>query len=323
VLSDAQIQLVSKTTGLAIGNLNPTTTTFAPNSAVPISFTLIKSQSAPEFFPYTLDLSVQKDVYRYETQINSAFGDLIENFELGYFHDSIWWSDEDYPFEWLIDSLAPYEGRFAMKSAKIDHDEICEMFTQDFDLIGGDSIVFYYKVSSQDGYDGLEFWIWTLNNNSYTPEFIHFFSGEIPWTRAAFPVKAGVQFFDWSYVKDASVSESKDCALVDYIIFPKMKHTPNVPSPPSSITRRLPDHIAFDVIVNNGQLQTRINAETPAKATIWLTNMLGQTVATVVSNGTVNVGQNDFYFNLSNLQKGAYICTYFDGNRHLSRKIVW
>jgi hypothetical protein len=321
-LFDAQVQLVSKTSGLSANNLIPSTATFAPNTSVPFAFTLTKPQSASVFLPYILDLSVQKDAFRYQTWIQSAFGNLIEDFERGYFHDSIWWCDDDYPFEWLIDSLTSYEGRFAMKSAKIDHGEICEMLSQDFDLIGGDSIVFYYKVSSEEFGDGLEFWIWTLNENSYTPEFIDFFSGEIPWTRAAFPVEAGVRYFYWAYAKDETISKGDDRAWVDYIVFPKMNHTPNVPHPVST-ARRLPDHIVFDAVVNNGLLQARINAETPAKATVWLTNMLGQAVATVASNAAVNAGQNDFYFNLSNLPKGTYVCTYFDGNRHLSRKFVW
>jgi hypothetical protein len=102
-----------------------------------------------------------------------------------------------------------------------------------------------------------------------------------------------------------------------------MKHTPNSALPSTSTKIRIPDHIAFDVVFNNNQLHARINAETPAKATIWLTNILGQPVAAIVSNGTVNVGQNDFFFNMSNLPRGGYICTYYDGNRTLSQKIIW
>jgi hypothetical protein len=79
----------------------------------------------------------------------------------------------------------------------------------------------------------------------------------------------------------------------------------------------------FDVMIQNGQLRIQINAETPSKATIRLVNSIGQPVAAIASNNTVNIGQNDFYFDMSNLPKGLYICTFFDGERTLSQKVVW
>jgi len=95
-------------------------------------------------------------------------------------------------------------------------------------------------------------------------------------------------------------------------------------NPPTSTAMRLPeDHMAFDVFLRNEQLHIHIDAETPSRATIRLINMLGQHAATIFSNGIVNVGQNEFYFDLSNLPRGVYVCTYFDGVRAVSRKIVW
>ncbi|MDR1951102.1 MAG: C25 family cysteine peptidase [Bacteroidales bacterium] len=91
----------------------------------------------------------------------------------------------------------------------------------------------------------------------------------------------------------------------------------------TSISNPVFDQTVFEVIVKNNQLQARINAENPARATIWLVNILGQKIATIISNGAINVGQNDFYFDLSNVPRGTYICTYFNGNRQFSQKIVW
>ena len=329
-LPDAQIQLTGETTEVTVDGLLPTSANFTPNTAVPITFNLARTHSAPAFLPFILNLTIQKGHYSYQTQIHTAFGNLIEDFERGYFHDSIWWHEEGDTFEWSTDSLTFYEKRFSMKSAQINDKEYCDMYTQNFDVIGGDSIIFYYKVSSEDCSeeygtecgDALEFYVATLTGERYDLERMAAYYGEIPWTRAAFPVKKGIQFFNWSYIKDQLESDGQDCAWVDYITFPKMKHMPNVPSNPTSTADRIPDHIAFDVVVTNQQLHARINAETPSKATIWLTNMLGQPVGTIASNNPVNTGQNDFYFDLSNLPKGVYICTCFDGNRTLSRKIV-
>jgi hypothetical protein len=93
---------------------------------------------------------------------------------------------------------------------------------------------------------------------------------------------------------------------------------------PVSIAKPLPKQTGFDVMISrSGQLHVQINTETPLKATIRLTNSVGQPVRMIVSNETLNVGQNDFYFDMNRLPKGAYICTYSDGNRTLSQKIVW
>jgi hypothetical protein len=322
-LSNAQIQLTSETPEVSVTGFTPATASFATNSAVPFSFNITKTQSAPEFLPYILELSVEKNGFYYITQVSGAFGNLIEDFERGYFHDSIWWSSETYPFEWEIDSVDVYEGKFAMKSGSTLPGSYTSMLTHEFDLIGGDSIVFYYKVSSLKDYDGLEFWVWISNeNDDYDYVNLGFFSGEIPWTRAAFEIDEGVQRFEWAYDKYASGSAGQDQAWVDHITFPKMKHTPSIPTS-IVVNDPLPDHIAFDVILRNGQLQARINAETPSKATIQLVNVQGQTVATIASNSTINIGQNDFYFDMFNLPRGVYICTFFDGNRVLSRKIIW
>jgi hypothetical protein len=318
-LSGAQIQLVSQTSEISVKDFTPKTADFMINSEIPFSFELTKTQSAPEFIPYILELSVQKDDFSYVTQLYGVLGNLVEDFERGYFHNLIW----SIPFEWDIDSSTAYEGNFSATSGQTSHSSSSSMLTPAFDVVGGDSIVFYYKISSEEEYDGLEFWIWVSDGaGDYGWDFMDFFSGEIPWTRASFPVNAGLQRFEWFYDKDETRSEGQDRAWVDYIQFPKMKNTPYIPIP-NSIARQIPDHIAFDVVLRNGQLHVRINAETPSKAVINLVNTQGQPVAVIASNSPINIGQNDFYFDMFNLPRGVYICTFFDGNRMVSRKVVW
>jgi hypothetical protein len=94
-------------------------------------------------------------------------------------------------------------------------------------------------------------------------------------------------------------------------------------NPATSTVRRLPkDDMVFDVFVRNEQLHIHIEAETPSRVTIRLVNMLGQPVASTGS-ATIKVGRNEFQIDLLNLPRGVYICTYFDGIRVVSRKIVW
>lgn len=73
-------------------------------------------------------------------------------------------------------------------------------------------ISFWYKVSSESGYDGLCFYI------DY--EIVDCWTGEIDWTQASYPVSAGFHTFTWEYTKDGSVSEGADTAWIDDIALP-------------------------------------------------------------------------------------------------------
>jgi hypothetical protein len=93
---------------------------------------------------------------------------------------------------------------------------------------------------------------------------------------------------------------------------------------PTSIASPLSEQVGFDVMIRgNGQLHVQINTETPIQATIRLSNAGGQPVRMIASNKTLNAGKNDFYFDMSHLPRGIYICTFFDGKRMISQKIVW
>lgn len=47
-------------------------------------------------------------------------------------------------------------------------------------------------------------------------------SGEVDWTRKAYPINPGAHSFSWIYTKDGSVSSRQDKGFVDYIVFPAM-----------------------------------------------------------------------------------------------------
>jgi hypothetical protein len=330
-ISGTQVQLTNLDNKLTVSNLSPTTADFTLSNQRPFTFNVVKNVS-DEFFTYGLKLTISKDPFLHERPLHSAFGTLVEDFERGYFQEPLWWKEDGTEFEWHIankDSnvLNVFEGKYAMRSNKIRDNETASIETDEFVLFGGDSIVFYYKVSSQDcsaSVDGAEcgdaLVFYTASGDSRTWNKEKAWYGEIPWTRAAFAVEEGSAFFKWAYEKDHEKSRGYDAAWVDYIVFPKLRLAP---SSTSTTPQIIPDHILFDVIVNNGQLHARINANNPGKATVRLFNTLGQPVATIASNNTIHAGQNDFYFDLFNLPRGVYICTYFDGNRQLSRKIVW
>ncbi len=81
-------------------------------------------------------------------------------------------------------------------------------------------VSFFYKVSSESGYDYLKFYI----NGAMQDQW----AGEIDWTEATYDLDVGEYTFKWEYDKDGSVSSGNDCAWVDFISFPGSAQNPTM-----------------------------------------------------------------------------------------------
>ena len=69
------------------------------------------------------------------------------------------------------------------------------------------AVKFYWKVSSEAGYDFLKFYIDGVEKAKI--------AGEVNWTQAAFNITAGTHTLKWSYIKDPYVVSGSDCGWVD------------------------------------------------------------------------------------------------------------
>ncbi len=112
---------------------------------------------------------------------------------------------------WAVSTENPYQGSYCIKSGTLDHDQNNYLSLQ-FEVLGEDSLSFWYKVSSETGYDLLKFYIDDVELSSW--------SGEVSWARASYFVTAGIHTFKWTYSKDESLTSGNDCAWVDFIVFP-------------------------------------------------------------------------------------------------------
>ncbi len=135
-------------------------------------------------------------------------GKVRESFESSSFKIFPWINISHIP--WIIDSTKSYDGNLSARSGAISHDGstslvLRTLYTRD------DSVKFFYSVSSEPNYDFLSF---KLNGVEMLKK-----SGEIPWTKAAFAVSAGLNRMEWAYKKDPSVSMGSDCAWIDMIDF--------------------------------------------------------------------------------------------------------
>ncbi len=169
--------------------------------------------------------------------------------------------------DWFTTSDAAYEGLYSAKSGNITHNEVSTLSIT-IDVLAAGNLEFYYKVSSESGWDFLQFSIDGAQQDSW--------SGEIDWTLASYPVTSGSHTFAWTYDKDGSVDSGDDCAWIDYVVFPTIAEPtyPEMTVAPASLEEWLqPDETSTQYITldNTGEGELIYNVSVdldplPAKA---------------------------------------------------------
>lgn len=159
--------------------------------------------SASEYQTLRQDIYVSSESQTLEIFLNESTAMSFES-EL----TADWYSSTTTP--WSRSSDAAYEGNYSLKSGSIGNQSSTDI---KYELNSQQSLIsFYYKVSSEAGYDLFKFYI---NNN-----LVDSWSGEIDWTLAEYQVNAGQNTFRWEYVKDLYVQAGSDCAWIDLVQFP-------------------------------------------------------------------------------------------------------
>jgi alpha-tubulin suppressor-like RCC1 family protein len=125
---------------------------------------------------------------------------------------------------WFAQNHVTHDGDVAAQSGPIGHNQQSTLETT---VVGPGLLSFWWKVSSEEGYDGLWFRVDALNGATWI-------SGERDWQQFTYPVPAGTHTLRWTYTKDATVSAGQDAAWLDQVIF--------TPAVPLALTapRRLP-----------------------------------------------------------------------------------
>ena len=105
---------------------------------------------------------------------------------------------------WYSQTTTTYYGGDAAQSPVITHSQSSSMQTT---ISGKTSVKFYWRVSSESGYDYLRFYIDGVLKNSI--------SGSTSWAQKSYTVTTGTHTLKWTYSKDGSVSSGSDCGWVD------------------------------------------------------------------------------------------------------------
>jgi hypothetical protein len=165
---------------------------------------------------FTVDVTANNGL-SHTGSFNLNIGLNLEDFESGNLNEWEWITSGN--ADWFVTNQAPYEGVFAAESGDIGNNQISSLSIV-LDVLYDDEISFYRKVSSENNWDFLLFFIDGVQMDSW--------SGNLGWNQVSYPVSAGSHEFSWVYDKDGSVSSGSDCAWLDYIVFPPI----GIPQPP-------------------------------------------------------------------------------------------
>jgi len=156
-------------------------------------------------FDYELNLC---DYIDQKTIINSV-GLLIEDFETGDFSMFDWQMGGS--AAWNITDDEPFNGQYCSQSASIGDEATSELIIELY-VLHNDDISFARKVSSEENYDYLRFYVDDVKVEEW--------SGTQSWEIETFNLTPGEHTLRWSYEKDANTIAGSDCAWIDDVVFP-------------------------------------------------------------------------------------------------------
>lgn len=175
------------------------------------SFTIEADPSIPYGTAISFDYDLTFGMYNAQETFDVLANMASEDYETGNLLQYDWSISGDAP--WLIISSGQYEGDYCAKSGPIGSNESSIMELEVDVAVAGD-FSFFKKVSSEDGYDYLQFYIDNILRDEWT--------GIVDWSQESYWLTTGSHTLKWEYVKDGWVDENDDCSWVDYILFPQL-----------------------------------------------------------------------------------------------------
>ncbi|MCK9616537.1 MAG: C25 family cysteine peptidase [Lentimicrobiaceae bacterium] len=240
--------------------------------------------------------------YGLQRTYNISVGLIFEDFETGDFTKYDWQNGGDQP--WIINSTNPYEGTYCVQSGIITDNQSSE-FSLTAEVISADTISFFRKVSSEEDYDFLRFYI----DNQQMDEW----SGEKDWVLVQYPVTVGIHTFSWIYSKDWMESGGNDQANIDYIVFPPVDFE-------TSISEKPANDEFFSFYPNPCKGSIMLHFEQTAKSDVNIKIM--NSVGNIMYNKNVSLNNNEFPLNINNLSEGIYTIIVNNNSMIKSKKLI-
>jgi hypothetical protein len=186
----------------------------APGATGNSDFTFTVSPDALPGSTFSMYITATAGAYNSISSLNPGVGAQVENFETGNFLKYNWHMKGAKP--WKISATTKYEGLYGAVSGGINNAQQSEMYI-DGQVLANDTISFFRKTSTENGYDFLKFYMDGIELGSW--------SGEKDWAKVSYPISAGNHRFSWVYEKDEATMGGQDAVWVDYIQFPPFSPT--------------------------------------------------------------------------------------------------
>ena len=278
----------------------------AAGSSVNAQFEVQVSSDAPAASIVELEYLLVSGGYHANANYYPTIKLIVEDFESGSF-ESFSWAKLGQNL-WKITNISPLEGLYCSKSAPINDNQVSTMNIT-LNVLGNDSISFYSKVSSEETFDKLKFFI--------DIQMMDEWSGTIPWQRHSYPVTAGVHTFKWMYSKDMASFGGFDCAWVDFIAFPAFVDYTGTKE--IAVGRLL-----MNISPNPSSEKITIDAQLAEKSgyTLQIINNEGKTVISRKESSTDNEGRTQQVIDISTLTPGYYTCEIKSGKLNISRPFI-
>lgn len=244
---------------------------------------------------YELPYAVYYGNYVLEDSYYLPIGNSMEGFETGDF-SAFDWHHGSVVSAWEVVTQNPYEGNYCAKSSAISDNETTVLYINLNIAVAGE-VSFFYKVSSESGYDKLYFKIDDVEKGNW--------SGEVGWTQATYPLTPGSHRLQWQYSKDVYMTSGSDCAWIDNIYFPAAQ----------VITMSTETFANTPVVYpnpNNGSFSISLPEE---ECDVTVFNSLGQVMHQCKGNGLTTL-------NLNGLSKGMYFVNIKSNSLNTTTKFI-
>jgi len=111
---------------------------------------------------------------------------------------------------WFGQTGSSYYDGDAAQSGAVSDSQLSYVQT----TVTGDGILkFYWKVSSESGFDYLTFYVDDVPVSGYQ------ISGEVDWEQKTYSIGVGSHIIKWEYEKDSSLGDGSDCGWLDKVEF--------------------------------------------------------------------------------------------------------
>jgi uncharacterized repeat protein (TIGR01451 family) len=282
------VTLTTTSTDVTITTPTVTFTSLNASASQNASFPVVVSATAPLNSNVQFTMISRCGAYSDTTIYTTKIGAIVEDWESNSFTRYLWTNDATYP--WTIVSANPQEGTYSAQSGIITDSQTSTLQIS-LDVAAADTISFWYKVSSESGYDFLRFYILTLKKGEW--------SGEVSWTRASYPITAGTKTLKWTYSKDVMESAGSDCAWIDFISLPKTVSTVGVETQATSTRYSVYPNPAKDLVNVN------VLTDKAEDFTVLMLDITGKVVAEILTSVSANT-PNTIQLSTAQLSSGIY-----------------